>query len=155
MSGPIPKSPSKRQRRNKSVTAATLTETAALMKAPALPDLGREWHPMTRAWWSDSVTGIWASPMAKEYDNSDVHGLFSLAMLVDDFWSALLADDRKQLMAEIRLQSQRYGLSPIDRRRLQWEIARGEDAEKKRKAYPPTPANDGKVRDSRDVLRAV
>jgi len=110
---------------------------------------------MTLAWWSDSVTGIWSSPMAKEYDNSDVHGLFSLAMLVDDFWNAESSEDRKQLMAEIRLQSQRYGLSPIDRRRLQWEIARGEDAEKKRKAYPPPAVNDGKVRDSRDVLRAV
>ena len=71
---------------------------------------------MTRAWWAD----LWASPMAPEYDDSDRHGLLMLAALVDDLWRAKTARDRLAAAAEVRLQGARYGLSPIDRRRLQW-----------------------------------
>jgi hypothetical protein len=123
------------------------------MAAPALPDLGRPWHPQTVEWWSNAVTGLWASPMAKEFDNSDVHGLYKLAVLENDFWTAFDPDTRKQIAAEIRLQRVAFGLTPIDRRRLQWEIVRTDDAVKNRR--PAAPKNDGKVRDSRDVLRAV
>ena len=152
MPGPIPKPAKMRQRVNKTSTAATLSATSPLIAAPALPDRGRPWHPMTVAWWSDAVTGVWASPMAKEFDNSDVHGLYKLAALEDDFWTAFDPADRRAMAAEIRLQRQSFGLSPIDRRRLQWEIVRVDDATKKRR---PAPVNDGRVRDSRDVLRAV
>jgi len=36
---------------------------------------------------------------------------------------------RKDIGAEIRLQGVRFGLSPIDRRRLQWEIEHTEEAQ--------------------------
>ncbi len=49
------------------------------------------------------------------------------ADLIDDYWGAE-GTKKTQLAAEIRLQCQRFGLSPIDRRRLQWEVARGEEA---------------------------
>lgn len=121
-------------RRNKSATRATLSLVHDV-QAPELPQLseGREWHPQTLQWWAD----VWASPMAPEYDDSDRHGLFALAMLVDDFWVADKPSVRASLSAEIRLQRQCFGLTPIDRRRLQWEIDRGEDADErsqKRKA---------------------
>jgi hypothetical protein len=35
------------------------------------------------------------------------------------------------LAAEIRLQRQCFGLTPLDRRRLQWEIERAEAAERR------------------------
>src|SRR4051812_28103820 len=117
----LPKDPSTRARRNRTSTAAQLQRNPKI-KAPLLPE--RAWHPMTRAWWRD----VWASPMAPEYDASDKHGLFALAVLVDDFWTADTPTSRRDLAGEIRLQTQRYGLSPIDRRRLQWEIERTEDA---------------------------
>src|SRR4051812_18114114 len=114
---PTPKPAGMRQRRNKTSTSARLQADPEL-QAPALPD--RDWHPMTLAWWAD----IWSSPMAPEYDASDRHGLFVLAVLIDQFWTS----PTKELAGEIRLQRQSFGLSPIDRRRLQWEIERGDEA---------------------------
>lgn len=112
-------------RRNKSATRATLSVVHDV-EAPELPE-GREWHSQTLQWWAD----IWDSPMAPEYDDSDRHGLFALAVLIDDFWLADTPTARAALSSEIRLQRQCFGLTPIDRRRLQWEIDRGEAAEEK------------------------
>lgn len=125
MPGPQPKNPSTRARRNKQSTAATLKADAAIV-APELPD-GFGWHSLTLEWWRD----VWASPMAPEYDDSDRHGLFMLAMVVNDFWTAESPTSRKEAAAEIRLQAQRFGLSPMDRRRLQWEIERTDEAQAK------------------------
>ena len=139
-----PKHPSVRARRNKVSTAATLRPIAADADVPPLPE-GFEWHPQTLAWWRD----IFNSPMVAEYDTSDVHGLLILAVLVNEFW----LKPHWTTAAEIRLQGQRFGLSPIDRRRLQWEIDRGEDAEdrtrKRREASKPPAA------DPRGILHAV
>ncbi len=116
-----------------------------------------EWHPLTRAWWAD----LWASPMAAEYDATDVHGLRQLAVLVDDFWRAETPRDRQAASAEIRLQGLRFGLSPIDRRRLQWEIERSEEAQargrRRRAARPPQddPAGPTPAKDPRSILRPL
>lgn len=161
--GPPPKHPGARQRRNKTSTHALLTplteEEAEEATVPELPPREDDWHGMTREWWRD----IWMSPMSPEFDPSDIHGLYVLAGVVDDFWRAKTAKDRQAAASEIRLQSVRYGLSPIDRRRLQWEIEKTEEAQdrgKKRRARTaddtrepaPTPAPAG---DPRRVLRSV
>jgi hypothetical protein len=128
MPGPNPTDPARRRRTNKVAGARTLRVVPSL-KTPALPDRPTPWHPMTEAWWA----GIWGSPMAPEYDTSDTNELYLLAVLVDEFWR----EPSKELASEIRLQRQCFGLTPIDRRRLQWEIDRGEEAEEraaKRKA---------------------
>lgn len=144
----LPKDPSTRQRRNKTSTAATLKSDPEMI-TPDLPE--RDWHKMTTQWWAD----VWSSPMAPEFDESDKHGLFALAMLVNDFWSADSSRDRMQLAAEIRQQSQRFGLSPIDRRRLQWEIERTEEAQRRGATRRPAePKADGGT-DPRGTLRAV
>jgi hypothetical protein len=141
MPGPAPKHPSVRARRNKTSTAATLSAVHDVV-APPLPT--RLWHEQTRAWWSD----LWASPMAPEYDESDRHGLFALAVLVDDFWRTEDPKLRKEIAAEIRQQRQGFGLTPIDRRRLQWEIERVDEAQDRADrrragpAAPKTPAAD-------------
>lgn len=123
MPGPPPKPAAQRRRTNK-------TSTAALLKAPDTPQVpalpGKGWSPQTQAWWQD----LWSSPMAPEFTRSDVHGLVVLAELVEMFWSA---DPEKQmtkveLAKEIRLQRAEYGLTPLARRRLQWETERGEEA---------------------------
>lgn len=149
MPGPTPKHSSTRTRRNKAATSATLTADPSV-SAPQLPD--RTWHPQTLVWWAD----VWASPMAPEYDESDRHGLFALALLVDDFWTAETASERAKLASEIRLQRQCFGLTPMDRRRLQWEIERTDEAQdrgRRRRQAAKTPAQTGQ--DPRDVLRAV
>lgn len=150
MPGPQPKPSGTRARRNKSSTNATLKADAAIV-APELPH--RDWHPMTLAWWRD----LWASPMAPEYDDSDRHGLFKLALLQDDFWTAETARERKEASAEIRLQEQRFGLSPIDRRRLQWEIEKSEEAVERgaKRRCSGRAASKPNGSDPRAVLRAL
>lgn len=136
MPDPIPKHPSARQRRNKTVGPRTLHP----VPAPTVPELpsDRGWLPATVTWW----VSVWRSPMASEYDESDVHGMLILASLVDMYWS----DPSKELAGEIRLQRQSFGLTPYDRRRLQWEIDRGEQAVEqtsKRRAKPKKAPDEG------------
>ena len=134
MPGPVPKPSGARARTNKVAGARTLVAVApSRLRRPALPK-DREWHPATKAWWRD----VWASPMAPEYDTSDRHGLFLLAVLVDRFWRAEDPAEQRALSAEIRLQRQCFGLTPIDRRRLQWEISRGDQAERTTRARRAT-----------------
>lgn len=147
MPGPAPKHASVRARRNKTSTAATLSAVHNV-EAPELPDPDAGgWHSLTIAWWRD----IWASPMAPEFEKSDKHGLFILATLVNEFWLS----PTKDLAAEIRLQRQAFGLTPMDRRRLQWEIERVDEAqdrgERRRSAAPKKPP----AADPRGVLHAV
>lgn len=149
MPGPSPKDPSTRARRNASSTAAKLAADPNIERPP-LPEW-RPWHAMTVAWWAD----LWDSPMAPEFDRSDLTGLVALAVLTDDFWMAESAADRLKLAAELRQQGQRFGLSPIDRRRLQWEIERTEEALDKgdrRRSSRDRPATTG---DPRATLRAL
>lgn len=123
-----PKTAATRQRRNKTSTNATLVRDHDV-QAPPLPERMEPWHELTVAWWED----VWASPMAPEIERADQHGLFLLAQLRDDFWSlpADKARARAEIAAEIRLQEQRFGLSPYDRRRLQWTVEQVDEAQDK------------------------
>lgn len=149
--GPDPKHPSRVSRRNRSSTSSQLVANPDLVVPPLPDEDSREWLPITRAWWRD----IWASPMAPEYDASDVHGLFIVAQLVDDFWRK----PSKELAAEIRLQRQSFGLSPIDRRRLQWEIEHADEAsaagDERRRAAAMARAQARPTVDPRNALHAV
>lgn len=145
MPGPAPKHGSVRARRNKTSTAATLS-TVHDVEAPELPADG-EWHALTLQWWAD----IWASPMAPEFEKSDKHGLFILATLVNEFWLS----PTKDLAAEIRLQRQAFGLTPMDRRRLQWEIERVDEAQDRGERRRATTPKKAPAADPRSVLHAV
>lgn len=150
MPGPDPKSPSVRARANKATTRALLVapepEDIKIPKLPTrygparmsaktgkmLKPLVLKWHPETLAWWRE----IHGSPMSTEWDTSDEWGLKRLAILVDQFnWSGSPA-----IHAEIRLAQRDFGLTPLDRRRLEWTIESTERAKaegKKRKAAEP------------------
>jgi hypothetical protein len=147
MPGPPAKDASTRARRNRSSTATTLARPVRPRQVdlPDRPD-GQSWQVNTVAWWAE----LWASPMAPEYDESDVHGLLMLAELVDLFWRG---PDRG-LAAEIRLHRREFGLSPMSRRSLQWKIERAADG-------TPAPAarargrSSGRGKDPRAHLSAV
>lgn len=128
-----------RARRNTASTAATLSDGGTVIvpqlpaRPPSIDSEGNEWsvpwHEATLVWWAD----LWASPMAAEYHSSDKHALFVLAVLVDQFWY----EPSTKLASEIRLQRVAFGLTPYDRRRLEWTIETAEDAKahgKKREA---------------------
>lgn len=126
---------------------------------PALPDREDGWHPMTRTWWAD----IWASPMASEWDDSDVHNVYILAALFDDIWRAPSASARKDAMGEYRLQRVDLGLSPYSRRRLEWTIETADEARdrgKQRRSRGPQNPPTGQqqkhsAEDPRSALYAV
>jgi hypothetical protein len=104
---------------------------------------------MVIEWWD----AVWRSPMAAEYLDTDMKGgLYLLAELHQRRWTS---DETKEVIAaaaEIRHQEVRFGLSPIDRRRLQWEVEKAERAVEKtqtrRERQTVTSAKD-----PRDVLR--
>lgn len=151
--GRAPKPAQLRQRRNKAATKATLpsADAAAAFQVPELPE--REvgpWHPLVLEWWGV----VWRSPMAAELLDADQRGgLVVLAGLYHDFFSAASPTARKEAATEIRLQEARFGLDPISRRRLQWEVARGEEAQQKRTITTPKERQGGKRGDPRDFLK--
>lgn len=116
--GPAPKPAAQRRRRNKTSTKAQLPAEGRTGPVPDLPD--GEWSPLTVDWWQS----VWASPMATEFLDTDYQELVRVAMLVEMF----AREPSRDLAAELRLQAARFGLSPIDRRRLDWEVAKSDDA---------------------------
>ena len=119
-------------------------------RVPDLPDLGDDhtWPRLTRAWWRN----VWRSPMASEYLDTDRDGLVRLAILVNAYYVA----PGIKLAAEIRQQEARFGLSPVDRSRLQWEVQKGEEAQSRRKTHPVVVEGAGDAADDpRQLLRAV
>ena len=120
MRGRHPKPAHLRVNRTKKAGRATLTVARSAGDVPEIPNPGRgKWHELTLQWWRR----VWQSPMAAEFLPSDVDGLGRVAILVNAFYRK----PNSKLLAEIRLQESRFGLSPLDRSRLQWEIARAED----------------------------
>lgn len=83
--------------------------------------------------------------MRDEYLKADIHGLYVLADLVDQYW----CKPSVKLAAEIRQQRQCYGLTPIDRRRLQWEVAKVDAVQ------PKPPKREKSTGDPRDLMRVV
>lgn len=158
MKGPPPKPLALRQRRNLTATAATLPSEAesqnrAVPPLPARQKATEVWHPKVVEWWE----AVWRSPMAVEYLHADMKGgLYLLAELYQHRWSDPDTKTLVALASEIRQQEVRFGLSSIDRRRLQWTIEQGESAEeqteKRRKAKRLESVSK---KDPRDVLRIV
>lgn len=153
MPGPLPKNPAIRQRTNKASTRATLPSEAdcANAEVPELPELSatERWHPLVLEWWAS----VWRSPMAGEYLDADKRDLFVLARLHQDFWAATTPIGRQSLASEIRQQGVRFGLSPIDRRRLQWEVERGEQASTRTETRRQ--AKEASARDPREALKVI
>ncbi len=146
--GNIPKRAGTAQRRNKLPPSHARLETTEQPrdKAPSLGKhpAGGKWHARTRTWWGE----VWSSPMASEYLEADTEALRHLAVLNDLFWTK----PSGALAAEIRMQRVAFGLTPLDRRRLQWEVVRTEEAEAKHQPQKPAPEPTG---DPRDALRVV
>jgi hypothetical protein len=135
------KHPSVRQRRNVASSAATLHVLAPdEIVIPELPQLfdkdgnERSWSTHTQNWWVD----IWSAPMAPEYHKSDIHGLYRMAAIVEAFWTR----GRLDLNSELRLYEQQFGLNPLARRRLEWQIEdtdeKQDKGEKRRHAQQPS-----------------
>jgi hypothetical protein len=147
--GPAGKHPSTRRGHNSKPGNIRQLVADDEIEAPELPDNPDGWHYQTLEWWDE----IWRSPMAPEYDDSDIQGLYVMARCVDDFWNARSPTERQKASAEVRLHSMRFGLSPMDRRRLQWEIAKVDDAQAKAKRRAAAEAVEVKLEAETDDPR--
>ncbi len=142
------KDPDQRTRRNKASTAALLESESAEIARP-IPELPKalfprsEVHAMTSEWWAM----IWRSPMALNWLEADMGGLYVLAVLRNEFFM----NPRVTFASEIRQQEARFGLSPLDRRRLEWRI--GVPQIDAKPPQPPRPERE--KRDTREILRAL
>lgn len=74
--------------------------------------------------------------MSSEWDRSDLAGLLLYVDLLQTYWTLppKNAVSKATMAAEIRLQRAEFGLTPLARRRLQWEVERGEEAAAKTEA---------------------
>ncbi len=149
---------------------AKLVEGLAADDLPTVPDMPDhpprydsdgnpvelEWHAQTRAWWRD----VWTSPMSSEWDRSDLHNVFVVALLYDDIWTASTPKERKDALAEYRLQRADLGLSPYSRRRLEWTIETADEAkakgeQRRSRSTPASPKKKDPPADPRSILSAV
>lgn len=123
MPGPLPKNPATRARRNRSTSRALLpNESRPIEEKPRLPNCPNEggWHSMATRFWDD----VWSSPMHFEYLRGDLPSLFRLVTLVDVYWKTMSLPVAK----ELRLLEREFGLTPLSRRRLEWQVAQSEEA---------------------------
>lgn len=174
MPGPTPKPLGTTQRKRQSSTKAVL-KTATDHEIPSLPPAAewlttieeefgrkdgtsappREWPDPVVRWWND----IWSSPMSNEFVSSDIHGLylacFYMAQVLNPF---LKMSDRISASKAYETAVRNFGLNPMSRRTLQWEIERSEEARDRGKrrrersggqeaASPNEPSNDPRYTD--------
>ncbi len=116
MPGPNPKDPEKRARANKAASRAVIVADARV--DADIPDMGEledeDWHPLAVAWWED----IWTSPMSKQYLTADRHSLYRILLMIQEYWRR----PNVELSKDIDKAQQAFGLTPLDRRRLEWII---------------------------------
>lgn len=120
-------------------------------ETPTIPPIpnpdDRKWHALTiRAW-----EHAWSSPMASQWLETDADALGRLALLWDEFYKSPDANGLK----EIRLQSALFGLSPLDRSRLQWEVNRADESEQKNDRRRETQRKRTGTHDPRQLLTVV
>jgi hypothetical protein len=118
MPGPFPKPAGQRRRRN-AVNPPVSLPVVGRKGRPPKPHTDIEWGTVARAYWA----ALWSSPMATVYVKADEFALTRLCGLVDErdrFQRGQL--ERFDGDAEIRQLGDRFGVSPLSRRRLQWEI---------------------------------
>lgn len=87
-----------------------------------------EWNPAVVEWWND----IWTSPMAKEFVDSDIHGLYMGCVFLHESLNPFYKlGDRNAAFKNFETIQKNYGLTPSARESLRWSIAQGTAAQKR------------------------
>lgn len=127
--GPAPKDPSRRARRNADVHPTTRLEFKPF-DPPDLPD-EIDWHPRTRAWWS-----AWQrSPMAQLMSEVDWEFHLDTALMHHALWTR----GQWTLAAEVRARMGLFGATPADRLKLRIQWADADDKDAKIPQMGPVP----------------
>src|SRR5688500_15436717 len=114
MPGPMPKRPHQRRRPNAGLGAVSLPADGPRRPIPPLRG-SSTMLASTRRWWA----AVWSSPMAAEFLDVDQFPLERLARMIDTFGRG---EGTAALLGEIRQLEDRFGLGPVARRRLGWEV---------------------------------
>jgi hypothetical protein len=138
MIGRPPKHPAVRQRRNKVSTAAKI-ELQGLKKGTLPPG---EWSPFAREMWE----AIWKSPLSGEYAQEDYYAL----VIAFHGLEAFLKEPSVQGSVAVLRALSPFGLTPFDRRRLNWTIKAPEPAKRERAVTSSRP-----MADPRDALDEI
>lgn len=146
MSGPAPKTPDQRARRNKDAVPWQTLQLVA-MSQPELP-ADMEWHPRTLDWWR-----LWgSSAQAKYFGPTDWEALIDTARVHDAYWRST-GKAMLDYASELRLRLAQFGAAPADRARLRIQFATAEDLESKAESSKAKKA--ASARDRRGGLRAL
>jgi hypothetical protein len=115
-------------------------EEAAKQSVPEIPEHpGDGWYEETGQFWE----AMWKSPMRDEFVLLDEQILRIVLHCVQDFYEAATPVERRAASKDIRGWVGEYGSTPMGRRRLQWEIAKTEEAQEKRQRRKrPDPKKD-------------
>ena len=118
---PAPKDKDQRVNRHKPKTGEwVVLPKSHDAKPPPLPAVKNiRWKKADKDWWAT----IWRSPMASQWQESEVFGLVDLAVLRHEFLEGDL-----RLAEKITAKSDKFGLTPKGRKDLRWVIT-DEDAE--------------------------
>ena len=136
-----PKPPGARRRRNAGQSQWQQLPASGRKGEIPEPRTDRELGEIAQRYWET----LWRSPMAVTFTDADIQPLTRLAVLVDDRARSESADGLVEIVedhhggqvevivgrfagdGEIRQLEDRYGVSPLARRRLQWEISKDAD----------------------------
>ncbi|KDN83463.1 hypothetical protein KCH_49450 [Kitasatospora cheerisanensis KCTC 2395] len=127
--GPAPKDPSRRARRNKDLQPQTILRFERA-EAPELPDFrinaGEDglvefvWPERTCEWWE-----TWkASPQAEHFSSTDWEFLLDTALIHAKVWSG-----DASAAPELRLRVAKFGATMEDRARLRMQFAQADQAD--------------------------
>lgn len=123
--GRFPVDPEKVRGKHRLVPMTDLADAPPAARARALPGATRM-TAATRRWWN-----AWtSSPQAGQFLETDWQRLEMVAVLVDRFYRCDDDQVAKTLLAEIRLNEELLGGTPVARLRLRWRTgADGQQAE--------------------------
>lgn len=130
ISGPVPKDPATRARRNKDPIGTTVLQFVP-GEQPSLPTGDWDWHPQTVDWWR-----VWRdSAQANLFTETDWNVLLDTAVLHTRFWQGDMT-----VAGELRLRVAKFGATPEDRARLRMVFADADEKDAKRGTSSGSPA---------------
>jgi hypothetical protein len=145
MSGPAPKPPGQRRRRNAPARGdwIVLPETDSARPVPSLVRLAPEvsWTGATKRWWK----AIWRTPMSTQWGDGDYPVLVELAYLRQLFMPSVMTDESggkvfvqgdARLAPEVRHRSDAFGLTPKGRQERRWLLPGHGDGRPEDEAQP-------------------
>lgn len=121
--GPVPKDPSRKQRRNADGAFTDIVRGERPKNPPKLPKVrsdGTKWRPLTAEWFE-----TWRSAeQATLFLPTDWNRLTMLAEIVDNYFIF----PTKDLLGEIRLNEEKLGATVVDRLRARIRVVDDADA---------------------------